>query len=448
MRLNLPCCLGSWLFVLLLSQMVKAGDEWPQFRGPDGQGHSDAVGLPVTWSETENIVWKTPLPGKGWSSPVVADGRIWLTTAIETLLTEEQRKERLAKDPFASQLALAAHLSLRAICIDFKSGKILFDKELFSHDNPDPIHLTNSYASPTAILDAGRLYCHFGNYGTACLDATSGSIIWQTRLPLQHNVGPGSSPVLVDKLLVLNCDGVDKQYVTALDAETGEEAWKVDRPPFDGGDGDHHKAFCTPLVIEVAGKKQVISCGAQRVIAYEPQTGRSIWQVDYGKGFSNVPRPVFGNGMVYICTGFMDHQLWALRPDGEGNVTDTHVVWKQDKQIPDQPSPILVGNEIYVVSAKGIVSCFDALTGEIIWRERVKGNYTASPTFADGHLFFCSVEGTTTLLEPGREFKSLASNQLEGRLQASPAIVGKSILLRTDGNLYRIESLPMTSASK
>jgi outer membrane protein assembly factor BamB len=425
-----------------------AGDVWPQFRGPDGQGHSDAVGLPLTWSETENIAWKIPLPGKGWSSPVVAEGRIWLTTEIETALSLEEREKKSTEELSAQQLALAGHLSLRAICIDFKTGKVLIDKELFTWDTPDPIHLTNSYASPTPILHEGRVYCHFGNYGTACLDATSGNAIWLTRLPLQHNVGPGSSPVLVDGLLFLNCDGVDQQYVIALDSQTGEVVWKVDRPAFEGNNGDLHKAFSTPLVIEVAGKKQIVSTGAHRVIAYEPKTGKALWQVNYGKGFSNVPRPVYGNGLVYICTGFMDHQLWAIRPDGEGDVSETHVVWKQNKQIPNQPSPLLIGNEIYVVSAKGIVTCFDALTGETIWRERVPGNYTASPTYADGHMFFCNAEGTTTVLAPGRTFQRLAVNEIEGRVQASLAIVEKSILLRTAGHLYRIELLAETSASK
>ena len=418
---------------------ANAGDTWPQFRGPTGQGHSDSVGLPLTWSETENITWKVPIEGKGWSSPVVADGKIWLTTAIETPVSEEEREKRLAGDPFAKNLALAGHLSLRVVCVELKTGKTLLDQELFSWDNPDPIHLTNSYASPTPIWEAGRLFCHFGNYGTACLDTNSGKVLWKTRLSLQHNVGPGSSPVLAGKVLFLNCDGVDQQYVIALDKQTGSEMWKQDRPPLEGTNGDLHKAFSTPLVVNVNGQTQIISTGARRVIAYEPVHGEMLWQVDYGQGFSNVPRPVYGNRFVYICTGFMDHQLWALRPEGTGNVTDTHVVWKQDKQIPAQSSPILIGQELYTVSGKGILTCFDALTGETVWRERIPGNYVASPTYVDGRLYFDSLEGVTTVISPGRKFSQLAVNELDGRIQASVAIIDHAMILRSETHLYRIE---------
>jgi outer membrane protein assembly factor BamB len=281
-----------------------AGESWPQFRGPDGQGHADAVGLPVTWSDDENVTWKTAIAGRGWSSPVVDGDRIWLTTALDD------------------------GRSLHALCIDRASGRIVHDEHVFNIDEPAKINAKNSYASPTPVIEGDRVWVHFGTYGTACLDSRSGKILWtNNELKLDHKEGPGSSPILVGNLLVVNCDGMDVQYVVALDKRTGSIVWKAERSGRKNADPDLRKAYSTPLAIDVAGRKQIVSVGADRASAYDAATGAELWYVDF-EGFSNVPRPLFAGGLVILDTGYMKPQLWAIRPDGAGDVTESHIVWR------------------------------------------------------------------------------------------------------------------------
>lgn len=425
----------------LLSTAVSAA-EWPQFRGPAGDGHSAARGLPTAWSESEHVDWKAAIPGRGWSSPVIADGVVWLTTAVEHPATPEQTeralKTKLAGNPMAKQLNIVGSITLRAVAVDLATGKILRDVHLFDVADPEPVHSLNSYASPSPILDDDRLYCHFGTFGTAAVDVRSGTVLWRTRLPNEHSVGPGSSPALFEDKLIIPCDGTEAQYVTALDVNTGKPVWKTPRPPMTGDKGDLHKAFSTPLVIRHAGRVQVVIMGAQWVVAYEPRSGQELWRVRHGEGFSNVARPVFAHGLVYVCTGYMQHQLWAIRVDGQGDVTDTHVVWRVKRQVPAMPSPIVIDNEVYMVSDQGVATCLDALTGEQIWQQRVEGNYSASPLFADGKLFFCNREGRTTVVLPGREYREIAVNLLDGQLMASPVAVDGALLLRSQSHLYRL----------
>lgn len=428
----------SLLASLLLSN-VAWSENWTDFRGPTGQGHAGKRDLPLRWSESENVTWKQAVPGRGWSSPVVLDGKVWMTTAIETPLTPEAMKERLAKERMAGQLAVTAKISLRAVALDLKTGKTLHDVELFDVANPDPVHSLNSYASPSPVAEEGRVYCHFGTFGTACIDANSGKVLWRKRLPLQHNVGPGSSPYLYKNLLILVCDGADVQYVTALDKTTGEAVWKTDRPKLTGNDGDMHKAYCTPLLIDHQDREQLIIPGAQWVVAYNPNTGEPLWQVAYGKGYSNVPRPVYRDGVVYICTGFNVPELWAIRVDGQGDVSGSHVLWREKKQIPTMSSPLLVGDEIYVISDRGVASCFDIATGKGHWQKRVPGNYSASPVAVDDRIYFFSREGTATAIKPGKTFEVLAECEIDGRFMASPAFTDHAMLLRSDTHVYRVE---------
>lgn len=417
-----------------------ADDAWPQFRGPDGQGHAVGQNIPKTWSETENVTWSTEIPGRGWSSPVVADGQIWLTTAIELPADEALAAAKRGTGFMAPQLDVAGRVTLQAIGVDLASGKIVHEVTLFDVAEPDAIHKLNSFASPTPVLDGGRLYCHFGTLGTACVDVSTGKVLWRNRLPLQHNVGPGSSPAIYDDLLIVPCDGVDVQYVCALDTQTGEQVWKTDRPPIRKEDGDQRKAYCTPLVVRAAAGDEVIIPGAQWVCSYEPKTGKELWRVDHGSGFSNVPRPVVAHGMAYICTGFMRPELWAIRLGGRGDVSESHVAWKQVEQVPTMPSPIVVGDEIYMISDKGVATCFDALSGEELWKERVSGNYSASPLYVDGRIYFFSREGKATAIQPGREFQQVAVNELPSGYMATPAVVDNALIVRTEQKLYRIQS--------
>lgn len=418
--------------------------EWPQFRGPKGDGVSATAKLPTTWSETENIRWKVETPGRGWSSPVVADGRIWITSAIEReidrKLQEKYRSEKFAKNPMKTDLNIVGEISLRLVGFDADSGDLVLDRELLSVKLPQPVHSLNSYASPSPVWHNGRIYCHFGTFGTVCYDIEAAQIVWQQELPLEHSVGPGSSPVIVADRLVIPCDGADQQYVIALDTETGETMWKTERPPMTGTSGDLHKAFCTPLVINVDGQQQVVVVGAQWVVSYDPADGKELWKVRHGEGFSNVPRPVFGHGMIFMSTGYTRPEMWAIRVDGQGDVTKSHVVWKVPKQIPTMPSPVLVGNELFFVNDQGVASCLDALTGEQRWQKRVEGNYCASAWAADGKVYFANREGKTAVVRDGAEYERLADNQLDGQIFATPAILGDALLLRTDTHLYRIEA--------
>ena len=392
---------------LLLFLLLTPGD-WPQFRGPDGQGHSDERGLPLNWSETKNVRWKVVIPGKGWSSPVIQGDRIWLTTA-----TDEGK-------------------SLRAIAVDRNTGSILINVEVFHLKSPHQTNPKNSYASPTPVLEADRIYVHFGAYGTACINQ-SGEIIWQTHLEYDNGQhGPGSSPVLYDNLLIISCDGQDLQFVVALDKLTGKVRWKKTR--------EGYQAYATPLVIKRPEGDLVVSPGAFRAIAYEPRTGKEIWQVGYGDGFSNVPRPVYGQGLVFICTGFQQPSMLAVRVDGRGDVTRSNTAWTLNRGVPLTPSPLLVGDELYMISDNGIASCVDAKTGRELWRVRLGGNYSASPIFADERIYFLSEEGESVVIEPAKQFKALARNQLDGLTLASMAVSGGSIFVRSQTHLYRISN--------
>jgi outer membrane protein assembly factor BamB len=405
------------LFILLalISATAQAGESWPQFRGPDGQGHADSVGLPITWSETENIAWKTPIPGRGWSSPVIDAGRIWLTTA------------------------LADGHSLRALCLDAATGSILHDVQVFTVAEPEKINVKNSYASPTPVIDGNRVWVHFGTYGTACLVSRSGQILWTNReLKVDHKEGPGSSPILVGNLLVVNCDGQDVQYVVAIDKRTGHIVWKTERTAPKNPDPDLRKAYATPLAIDVAGRQQIVSTGADRVSSYDAQTGSEIWYVDY-TGFSNVPRPVFANGLVIVDSGYMKPQLLAIRPDGHGDVTRSHVAWQAKAQVPANPSPVVVGPNLFMVSDQGVLSCLDVPTGREHFKSRLGGNYSASPIAAEGRVYFWSEEGETIVIKAQDKLNEIARNRLPGRIMATPAVADRAIFLRTDTHLYRIE---------
>jgi hypothetical protein len=394
-------------FCLPAMMAVTALAEWPQFRGPSGQGQSAAADVPVRWSETKNIAWKTAIPGEGWSSPVIGDGQIWLTAAAER------------------------GTSLRAIALDQETGRLLHNVEVFRVATPPSIHEKNTYASPTPILEADRVYLHFGTLGTAALNR-SGEIVWKTQqLRYAHGHGGGGSPALAGDVLVISCDGTDQQYVVALDKNTGEIRWKTARR---GG----AMAYTTPLVIPRGEGRQVVSPGGNHAVSYDLETGEELWSVDYD-GFSGVPRPVFAHGLVYITTGFYNPVLMAIRPDGRGNVTKTHVAWQWSRGVPLTPSPLVVGGEIYMVSDNGIATCLDAKTGQELWRERLGGGFSASPVLAGGRVYFLNESGEATVIRAGREFERLAVNLLDGRTLASPALAGRAIYLRVDSELYRIE---------
>jgi outer membrane protein assembly factor BamB len=411
--------------LILLSLFVYAGDDWPQFRGPEGTGHSDARDLPLNWSETNNVVWKTPIHDRGWSSPVVYGDQIWLTTA-----TQDGRK-------------------LYAICVNRETGRVVQDMKLFEVAQPQYAHPFNTYASPTPVIEEGRVYVTFGSPGTACIDTKSFKVLWERRdLECNHFRGAGSSPIIFRDLLIMHFDGSDHQFVVALDKQTGKTVWRtkrsidfqdVDANGKIAADGDFRKAFATPHVATINGRLELISLGAKAAYSYDPLTGRELWRVEEREQHSASTRPVIGHGMIFFPTGFSTGQLFAVRTGGAGLITDTHVAWKVKRGVSNKPSILLIDDLIYMINDAGIASCVEAKSGELVWQQRIGGEYSASPVYADGKIWLLSEDGKTTVIRPGRVFEALAENKLDEGFLASPAIAGKAFYLRTRTHLYRIE---------
>ncbi len=422
--------LKAILLTAVVFHPALAEDSWPQFRGPSGQGLATECSVSDQFDQKNGLRWRTEIDGKGWSSPVVADGKIWLTTAIEHARKQTQVKGE-TKD-------VASGLNLKVVCIDFATGKQLQEIDLAEINEPQPIHALNTYASPTPVISGGRVYCHFGTYGTWCLDAETGATIWKKQLIVDHSVGPGSSPIIHQKHLILVCDGIDSQYVAALNIDTGEEVWRTARPPMTATNEEMKKAYSTPIIIEVNGKAQIAAPGAQWICGYDPQTGEEIWRAKHGDGFSTSPSAVYWQGMVVFSTGFMRPELVAVRADGKGDVTETHIAWRVKRGAPNKPSPIVAGGNLYMLADNGIMTQVGP-NGEEHWQERLGGNYSASPILSGDRIFVCSHEGIITVVKPGEKYIELAKNELagEGRLMASPAIVSGDLLVRSENSLMR-----------
>jgi outer membrane protein assembly factor BamB len=398
---------------------------WPQFRGPEGVGIARTEKLPLTWSETEHVTWRTPIHGRAWSSPIIDETNIWLSSA-----TRDGRE-------------------LYAISVDLETGQIIRDLKLFDVEKPQYAHPFNTYASPTPVLESGRVYVTFGAAGTACLDSRTGKVIWsRTDLECNHFRGPGSSPILYKNLLIMNFDGSDFQYVIALEKTTGRTVWKTNRSiDFQDltpegkpqGDGDFRKAFSTPLVHDFGAGPILISEGSKALYAYQPDSGGELWRVEERKTHSGSGRPITGFGMIFCSMGHPRSELWAVKPGGSGVVTDSRVVWKVKRNVPTRSSAVLAGGLIFMVDDGGIASCLEAKTGAPVWNERIGGTYSAAPLFAAGRIYFFSEDGKTTVAEATREFKILARNELGDGFMASPAVVNESLILRGKTELYKID---------
>ena len=419
-------CIGLTAALVVAATNLYAANYWPDYRGPTHDGRSEAKGLPLHWSDKKNVVWKTAVHGRGWSSPVVANDEVWLTTA-----TPDGKK-------------------LSGLCVDAKTGKIIWDKELFSIPEPQFAHRFNSYASPSPLIEGEKVYLSWGSPGTACVDRKTKKIVWKRGdLVCDHFRGAGSSPLIFENLLILTMDGADFQYLVALDKATGKTVWRKDRStdfkdldpngkPNRGG--DMRKSYATPILIEVAGKAQLLSPGAKSAFAYEPRTGKEIWAVRYAN-HSSASRTVYGNGLAFINTGYAKAELLAVRPTGKGDVTDSHVVWRMIKGVPNKPSPLLVGEHLYLVTDGGVASCVASKTGKVLWQARVGGEYSSAPVCVGDRIYAFSQEGKAVVFRASSEkFESLAENQLGDGFMASPAIAGKAFYLRSKTHLYRIEN--------
>ena len=398
--------------------MVSAQETWPKFRGPQGNGHAaPESNPPTTWSTSKNIRWRVDTPGQGWSSPVIAGNKIFLSAAIPT--SEDEKSD----------------FNLCLLIYNADDGKLIRNVTLMQQraSKTPRIHKKNTHASPTPIINNDRVYVHFGYQGTACTDL-DGNKLWENRdLFFKPTHGNGGSPVLVDGRLVFTCDGGEEPKVVALDAATGKLAWETPRPL----ETKKTFSFCTPAVITVDGQKQVIAPGSDCVLALNPADGKTIWDVRY-TGYSVVPKPIFADNRVYVSTSFDNAKLLAIRPNGTGIVTDTHVDWIIDRNISKTPSLIAHAGLIYSVSDSGIAQCAEAKTGDVVYKQRVGGGFSASPFIARDRIYFTDEAGKTTVVKAGREYKELASNDLGERPLASAALLGNSIILRTDKALYRI----------
>jgi outer membrane protein assembly factor BamB len=401
------------LQVILLCCAGMLGD-WPQFRGPQADGHAPDQSIPSTWSDTENVAWKIDIPGLGWSSPVIVDGVVYLTTAV----------------PHGDGL------SLRAMAFDAKTGGLRWDRQIKSVDRVPSIHAKNSHASPTPIVRDGSVFVHFGTLGTARLAAQTGELQWlceELIYPPMH--GSGGSPVYYDGKLVIVCDGSTNPFVCAVDAETGKVAWKTPRSVV----AKISHSFGTATVATVDGQLQVLAPGPDHLAAYDLADGREIWKV-MAPGWSVVPQPTLFEDLVIYNHDYDNPELLAVRLGGEGDRTETNIVWRTDRGAPSTPTPLLIEGDLYFVSDNGVASCVDAKTAQRRWMERLGGNYSASPVFVNGRILFLSETGVATWVKPGHTFEIEGKNEIAGRTFATPAFSENAMFLRTDEALLKISS--------
>ena len=409
--------------------------DWAQFLG-DGSNELRTASSLTNWDES-NYRWQAQLPGIGWSSPVYSGDRIWLTSAVVKPATKEQIAEKRKGVQFAETKTVAGSIELRAICVDLETGKLIHNIALTQVDSPDLINPLNSYASPTPAISQGRVVCHFGAYGTWCLDVNNGETLWKTKYVIDHSVGPGSSPIILDEKVILVCDGIDKQFVAAVKLSDGQEVWNTARPPMRNKNGEYQKAYSTPLVIEVGGKQQLVIPGAQWIAGYEPASGKEIWRVDHGEGFSVTPMASFEGGNIVFSTGFMRPEVIAIDPGGTGDVTATHIKWRT-KNGPNMPSMLTSDGKVYYISDKGIMYCANAMTGEVLKRKRLAGNYSATPLLVGGHIYVSSREGRVFVIKADESLDVVATNVFDGTIMASPAPVENDLIFRVGNRLYRI----------
>lgn len=407
----------AFLLTCALSLLAGSDDRWPEYRGPDGSGRVADADVPLEWEpDSPAIAWKTAVAGKGWSSPVVLEGRVWITNAT---VDGKQRS---------------------VIALDLETGKVLHDRALFEVDEPEALNALNSYASPSPVVESGRVYVHFGTVGTACLDARTGKVIWtRDDLHCAHLMGPGSSPILFEDLLIFHMDGADVQYVVALDKRTGETVWRRERSTdFSKIVPDMRKAYATPLLVWWEEEPYLISTGAQATFGMDPHTGEERWMVVH-KGYSMSARPVRFADHVIVNTGFDRPQLVSIRLGGKGNVTETHVSWTQKRSIPTMSSSVLANGFLFQVDDGGIASCLDAATGEVHWRERIGGRHCASPVVVGERVYFFDREGQTVVVRASRVFEILATNRLDEGFMASACVLSDSFVLRTTGHVLRLK---------
>ncbi|MEM8736332.1 MAG: PQQ-binding-like beta-propeller repeat protein [Planctomycetota bacterium] len=392
--------------------------QWSEFRGSNADGVALEAELPTIWSVDQNVVWKAPIHGRGWSSPVALDGQIWLTTATED------------------------GSAMSVVCIDFEHGDVVHDKVVFTNESvQEDYHVTNSYASPTPVIDGEFVFVHFGAYGTACLRRDDASLVWQRRdLPCNHYRGAGSSPIVYEDLLIFHMDGFDYQYAVALNKTDGKTVWRKKRDIDYGTDnGDFYKAFSTPIIIQVDGVYQLISPASKTCLALNPSTGEELWRVRYDEHSTTV-RPLFDGQSIFLSTGFGKAKMMCVATNGHGDVTDTHVKWVQKKSIGSKPSPVLLNDLLFDVTDSGVFERIDAASGQIVEQKRLGGKFSASLVANSSHVYAFDHDGKGYVFTATENPDLVATNELPDGCNASPAIVGDSLLVRTTSSLYRLQN--------
>lgn len=436
--------LGRVVACLLVASLPgELPGQWQEFRGPGGSGLATTSGLPLDWTDA-NFAWRTPLPGRGWSSPVSVADQVWVTSALEVAADPQTVEARLKALPPGTGpgLEVKAQVTLLAIGVNLATGKIEQQIELFTIEQPPPIHALNSFASPTPVIDGDYVYCHFGTMGTACIERRTGRVVWTNQeVQLEHETGPGSSPIVFDNLLIFHGDGTDSQFIVALDKTSGREVWRQQRSGTMEAQGMMRKSFSTPTIVAAADGPLLLSPAANWVYAYQPATGAELWKISYEKlGFSTVPRPVFANGILYVCTGFMQSTLLAIRCGQSSRETQGEVLWRYDAQVPTMPTPLVVGDYLFMVSDRGIATCLNAHSGERLWAQRLGGEYAASPIYADGNVYFADRSGKVFVVAPEPQFRLVATHQLAEPLMATPAAGDHFLIFRAGDSLCRVQA--------
>ena len=415
-------------FIFFLSaffnSVAQNSDNWTHFRGSNLDGHASVDQAPMHWSDSTNVVWKIPVKGLGWSSPVIFGNQIWLTSA--------------AKDG----------KEFYTLCYHFETGKLLNEKTIFTAEDPQRIHGTNSYATPTPCIEAGFVYVHYGNFGTACINTTNFEVLWKREdMPCEHMQGPASSLLLYKDMLIVHLEGTEDPYVAALNKKTGETIWKSVRPKeiYDPLQPVFRKSYQTPIVIDVNSRELLISNSSYMCFAHDVNTGQVVWTITYGDD-STVSQPLYYDGLVYVNSGWLfedNKPFWtrqyAVDPTGKGDVTKTHVKWTYEDEVPQIPTPVIVDGKMYMVHDRGMATCLDAKTGQVIWKHELKGNFNSSPIFAAGNIYFFNVKGDCTIIKPGNSFQVVAENSIGETVKAVPAFVGDKMVLRTEKSLFLIK---------
>jgi outer membrane protein assembly factor BamB len=412
-------------------------EHWNQYRGPRGDG-STMADLPLEFAEgSPQVLWKTAISGRAWSSPVVWEDRIWLTNAPE--IQNAPGLSDFDAIPETLPPALDPPLKFSVVCLDAKSGEVLKDFPILDVTHPQFTHLTNSYASSTPVVEAGRLYAHYGSHGTVCVDTNTDQVLWRrTDIYCHHWRGAGSSPIVHGDLLYIAFDGYDHQFMIALNKHTGETVWQRNRDvDFGTDDGDAKKAYSTATIVEVDGRQLLVSPFASATTAYDALTGETVWTVHHS-GMNAAARPIVGNGLVYIAAGDGRDTVLAIDPRIELPAGQDRIRWQLGRSTPKRPSPLLVGTALFMLEDKGVLSWINATTGEAITNDRVTGNYWASPLLAQDRIYCFSQEGRVTVLQANESLKVLAINQLDEGMNASPAVCGNRLILRTFKHVYCI----------